>query len=73
MAKTRARRARPALPGPQAPSGTWSPDVLLGALRSGSLDDKVAALRAAEIIDAKGKITKKYKNWGSKITRTPEG
>lgn len=42
------------------------------ALRRGSVDEKVAVLKKAGILDANGKVTKTYKNWGSKVTRTPD-
>jgi hypothetical protein len=42
------------------------------ALKSGSDAEKVATLRDAGILDAKGELTKTYKNWGTKVTRTPE-
>jgi hypothetical protein len=59
-------------PGRQAPAGAWSPDTLLTALRRGSAAKKVAVLKKAGILDANGKLTKMYKNWGSKVTRTPD-
>lgn len=69
--KTPAARGRQA-PGRQAPAGAWSPDTLMKALRSGSVDEKVEVLKKAGILDASGKLTKTYKNWGSKVTRTPD-
>lgn len=58
--------------GRQAPTGAWSPDTLISALRRGTDEDRVAALKRAGIIDASGKLTKTYKNWGTKVTRTPD-
>jgi hypothetical protein len=74
MAKTKAKPRKPAkvASSPQAPSGVWTPQVLLEALKGGTVEDKVAALRAAGILDAKGQLTKKYKTWGTKVSRTPE-
>ena len=70
MAKMPKQSASISSPGPQSPSDTWSPNDLTEALTSGSIDQKRAAVRAAGIIDEDGKITKKYRNWGGKITRT---
>ncbi|MBK7402322.1 MAG: hypothetical protein IPJ34_40315 [Myxococcales bacterium] len=74
--EARAKAARPGkkgvlVAGRQAPTGAWSPDVLLDALRRGTDDEKVAILKKAGILDADGKLTKTYENWGSKVTRTP--
>ena len=30
------------------------------------------ALRAAGIIDSKNRLTKRYTDWGAKVTRTPD-
>lgn len=71
MAKTSKKKPSTAL-GRQAPTGAWSPEMLLSALQSGTDADKRAALEKAGILDASGKLTKTYKNWGSKVTRTPD-
>lgn len=70
MAKSKAQES--ANVGEQAPVGTWTPASLMSALRSGSMDDKIDALKAAGIVDARGKIGRRYKNWGTKVTRTPD-
>ncbi len=57
--------------GRQAPSDVRTPDELLAALRSGSSATKRKAMRKAGIIDKDGKLTARYQNWGSKVTRTP--
>lgn len=46
--------------------------MLMAALRRGTDKDRVAALKKAGIVDAMGNLTPTYKNWGKKITRTPE-
>ncbi len=71
MARTRKKPIAPEA-GRQAPTGAWTPDALLAALRSGTEDDRVDALKKAGILDAAGNLTKTYKNWGSKVTRTPD-
>jgi hypothetical protein len=71
MAKTSKKKAAPAA-GRQAPTGAWTPDTLLSALRGRTDDDRVEALKKAGIIDARGNLTKTYKNWGTKVTRTPD-
>jgi len=58
--------------GLQAPTGAWSADLLLSALRRGSNQEKVAILKKAGILDAEGNFTKTYENWGTKVTRTPD-
>ena len=58
--------------GRQAPTGAWSPDTLKSALQRGTDADRVEALKKAGIIDARGRLTKAYKNWGTKVTRTPD-
>ena len=57
--------------GLQAPTGSWSPASLLAALKRGTVDEKVAVLKKAGILDASGKLTETYRSWGSKVTRTP--
>lgn len=71
MAATRRRKATVA-PGNQAPAGAWAPKALLSALKRGTSTDKLNALKKAGILDASGNLTKTYKNWGSKVTRTPD-
>jgi hypothetical protein len=34
-------------------------------------DELAATMKAAGILDAKGELAKKYRNWGTKVTRTP--
>lgn len=59
--------------GRQAPTrAAWIADALMSALRRGTDDDRVEALKAAGIIDAQGNLTKTYKNWDTKITRAPD-
>ena len=70
MAKTRTQTS--ANVGQQAPVGIWTPASLMSALRSGSMEDKIDALKAAGIVDARGKLGRRYKNWGTKVTRTPD-
>jgi len=71
MAKTSKKKASTAS-GRQAPTGALSPETLLSALKSGTDADKLKALKKAGILDANGNLTKTYKNWGAKVTRTPD-
>lgn len=71
MARTNKKKA-PVVPGPQAPAGAWTPASLLAALKSGTDADKLEALKQAGILDASGNLTRTYKSWGSKVTRTPD-
>lgn len=72
-AKKKAPKAerKPAAVGRQAPPGAWTAAELLAALRRGSAGDKIAILKKAGILDANGKLSETYRNWGSKVTRTP--
>jgi hypothetical protein len=70
MAKTTKKKASSA-PGRQAPAGVWAPSTLMEALVRGTIEDKVAVLRKAGILDENNKLSSTYKNWGSKVTRTP--
>lgn len=72
MARTRKQKSSAAEAGRQAPTGAWGPETLMSALQRGSDSDRVAALKKAGIIDASGNLTKTYKNWGTKVTRTPD-
>jgi hypothetical protein len=72
MAKTRKKKAATVAVGRQAPTGAWTPQELLAALQGGTDEDRIAAAKAAGILDANGKLTPLYtKNWGNKVTRTP--
>lgn len=68
MAKTNDPQAA-VEPGPQAPRELWSPEALKAALVRGTLQDKVAALHQAGILDEKGQLSKNYENWGDRLTR----
>lgn len=65
MAKTRPSTAE------QLPA-EWSADALIEAVRSGSREQKRQRLRRIGIVTANGSLAPKYKNWGSKPSRTPE-
>lgn len=71
MAKTSKRKSVVVDGDRQAPTEAWTPETLLAALRRGTDHDRVEALKAAGIVDANGKLTKTYKSWGNKVTRTP--
>lgn len=74
MARTskKSKKKASATLGRQAPAGAWSPETLVSALTCGTESDKLRALKKAGILDASGNLTKRYKNWGSKVTRTPD-
>jgi hypothetical protein len=71
MAKT-GKKKDAAIAGRQAPTGAWTPEMLKSALQRGTDADRVEALKKAGIIDEHGRLTKAYKNWGTKVTRTPD-
>jgi hypothetical protein len=75
MAKTKKLKKPKELaprPGPQAPPGVWTPKDLYAVLTSGTIDEKVALLQTAGILDERGELAKKYRSWGQKASRTPE-
>jgi len=73
MAKTSKSKKKRALSvGRQAPVGAWTPAQLLSAFDDRTDEQRIEALKATGIIDASGKITKLYKSWGNKVTRTPD-
>jgi hypothetical protein len=73
--KTSVRRGKTAapLPGRQAPRDAWTADELSAALAAGTIEEKVAFLRTAGILDERGELAKMYRSWGRKVSRTPEG
>ena len=72
MAKTSRKKPAQRPVGRQAPSGAWTPDELLSAFEGRTDAQRIEALEQAGIIDAKGNVTKLYKSWGNKVTRTPD-
>ena len=72
MAKTKSKRA-PTRVGRQAAVGAWAPSELAAAIREPTLARKVELLREIGILDAKGKLAKKYRSWGSRVSRTDGG
>jgi uncharacterized membrane-anchored protein len=50
----------------------WTAEALIEAIRSGTREQKRARLRRIGILTADGSIASKYKDWGSKPSRTPE-
>jgi hypothetical protein len=73
MAKTSKKKAAPVAVGRQAPVGAFTPEQLLAAFDNRTDEERIEAAKAAGILDAKGKLTPLYtKNWGNKVTRTPD-
>ena len=56
--------------GRQAANEVWSPSELLEALKKPSRARKQELLREVGIIDARGKISKRYRSWGKRVSRT---
>jgi hypothetical protein len=71
MAKTSKRTLKRV--GRQAAPGVWAPQDLLDAIARPSTEEKVKMLRDAGILDANGKLAKKYRSWGSRVSRTEGG
>ena len=70
MAKT--KRA-PARVDRQAARAVSSPKELLDAISKPSREEKVRMLREAGILDARGQLAKKYRSWGTRVSRTDAG
>ena len=68
MAKTRKRAPRNI--GRQAPPEVWTAEELLAALKKPSMAEKIKMLRSAGILDSRGKLAKKYRSWGNRVSRT---
>jgi hypothetical protein len=68
MAKARKRLKRRI--GRQAPPGAWTPQELLDAINRPSREEKVKMLREIGILDARGKLARKYRSWGTRVSRT---
>lgn len=47
----------------------WTPENLLRALEQGTAEDKRKAM--AGIFDEQGNLTNRYRDWGDKVSRTP--
>jgi len=69
MAKTTRSSTSRAKP---APADEWSADALAEAVVRGTPAEKRARLRRVGILTAKGTLAPKYKNWGTKVSRTPD-
>jgi len=54
----------------QAAPGTYSAESLAAAARSVADDQKLALLKKAGILSADGRLSKAYRNWGTKVSRT---
>ena len=75
MAKKRKRQRNPERSAPrnigrQAPPEVWTPQELLDALKKPSMAEKIKMLRTAGILDSRGKLAKKYRSWGNRVSRT---
>lgn len=55
--------------GRQAPGGLWSPQDALSAVESGTVDEDVAILKRAGILQEDGKVSQRYKRWGKNESR----
>lgn len=58
-------------PSQQAPKDVWSHEQMLAAIRRGTVEEDIEILKKAGILDKNGNVTKTYKDWGSKPSRTP--
>jgi len=49
--------------------GLWSPQDALSAVESGTVDEDVAILKRAGILQEDGKVSQRYKRWGKNESR----
>ena len=42
----------------------------MAAVQRGTIEEKVALLKKAGILDENGEVAEKYRSWGSKVSRT---
>ncbi len=68
MAKTNKRVTKRV--GRQAAAGAPAPSELAAAIRKPTLARKLELLREVGILDDKGKLAKKYRSWGTRVSRT---
>lgn len=64
------RKQAPRNIGPQAPPGVWTTEELRAAIKKPSMAEKLKMLRSAGILDSRGKLAKKYRSWGNRVSRT---
>jgi hypothetical protein len=57
---------------PAAPGPPWSAEALIAAIEAGSVEEKVARLKTVGILTPTGKLAKRYRSWGTNVSRTPE-
>ncbi len=73
MAKTSKKKAAPVAVGQLAAIGAFTREQLLAACHNRTDEERIAAAKAADILDAKGKLTPLYtKNCVNKATRAPD-
>lgn len=68
MAKTGKRGAKRV--GRPAAGAASAPNELAAAIRKPTLARKLELLREVGILDDKGKLAKKYRSWGTRVSRT---
>ena len=68
----KAPRRRPVTPGRQAARTAWSPGQLLAAIKKPTMKRRLEILHEVGILDKNGKLARKYRSWGNRVSRTPE-
>ena len=53
------------------PLSEWTHEAFRKAITAGTLEEKIATLKRIGILTKSGKLSKKYTDWGDKVTRTP--
>ena len=69
--KTRARAPRPSRDSLRPPN-EWTHEAFRKAISAGTLEENIATLKRIGILTKSGKLSKKYTDWGDKVTRTPD-
>jgi hypothetical protein len=70
-AKKQSKNRVPSSPKSKAPI-EWTPEKLLKAIQSETPRQVLARLKRIGVLTASGEISDRYKNWGNKVTRTPD-
>lgn len=50
----------------------WTPAAIVSALKKARKGDRVAALKRSGILTKEGRLAKRFRIWGTKVSRTPQ-
>jgi len=71
--KSAAKQRQKSVPKPiAAPGRPWSARALIAAIEAGSMEEKIERLKTVGILTATGKLARRYRSWGTNVSRTPD-